>query len=232
MSKCTLNEVFFITYEDVIKSPSIEMLRLAITKYNDAYKNYIDFNRMNKYNTVDKFLHYFMIRNHKNIFKDLSTHKFDYEKTYSDLYTKHSSEILRDTPELYFSLSIRLLIKQKFVKEIYIWTEEYDENVRKDILQLFGDEKKINYICGDFKEAIKGTNNPVTTIVLNDILLSVDIFNDKDFMQNKNLLIASYKYNYINIENELRLKISSIDKIAAKNSFVYTIFKPIKYNTL
>jgi hypothetical protein len=208
------------------------MLRLAITKYNNAYKNFIDFNRLNKYNTLEKYLKYFITRNHKNVFKDLAIHEFNYDKTYSDLYRKHTTDILRDTPELYFSVSLKLLLKQKFIKEIYIWTEEYDVNVRKDILNLFGDDKKVNYICGNFRESIKNTPSPVTTIVLNDILLTVDIFNDKEFMKNKNLLLASYKYNYINIENELRLKISSLDKIAAKNNFIYTIFKPIKYNTL
>jgi hypothetical protein len=219
-------ETFFISYEDVIKSSAIKVLESILLKYSDTYKEFIDHTLLiNHAESYDAFVDFFIIREHSNIFDCLKKFDFDTLQAWKDIH-KRNENLYKESMELPFANSLYVMPKQKFTKMIYLWTEEYDERIHRDISESYG-FIKINYVVGPFEEAIMKVPD-ITCYVLNDINLIYPILL-RDKIKFTNIMLANYRYNMVmNEDKGFELKIPDISDLECVRAFKLLLFNPIR----
>lgn len=227
-------EVLFITYEDVIKTTKLYILKkLLEEEYKSCYKDFIDYSKIEGKNDND-LMGVITASTDINILKYLSISEFDYDVTYTDLLLTYP-ECIEKSKLLTFGESIHVLMKQSFLNHIYIYSKFYNENIEKDITNNYG-TTMISYVTGDFKEAVSSvpSENRITSFILNDINY-VQTLLDLDKVAYTNLLVANYGYNYkLNKDGIPILKIDKIDDLGKERIFKLGMFTPdnsATYNT-
>lgn len=218
------NECIFITYEDVIKTFKPYILqRLMSNDYRSNYEDFIDFSQINGA-TYDELLSFCTATRYKNVLQAIAKKDFDYDNTYIDLY--HSFDnIVKDSPTLLMGSNIPILLNQLFVKKIYIYTEEYDKRIIDDISYVYKDTTKMEYITGDFKEAVNSVKEQITSFILNDINLIHDLI-EINKISYTNVLVLDIGYNYNIADNyQISFKINNLDELSKEKVFKLGFFK-------
>lgn len=219
-------EVLFITYDDVIKSTKLFILKkLMEAEYRFGYKDYIDYKKIDS-KTDEELTAIITASPYKNILKLLATKLFDYDVTYTDLVMTYP-ESITSSKLLTFGDALFILMKQKFLSKVYMYTESYDENVHKDIDTIYG-MSKITYVTGDFKEVVQDINkeNKITSYIINDIDYLQQLI-DMNSVAYTNILIGNYGYNYKLNEDKIPiLKIDDIDTLKKEKIFKFGMFEP------
>lgn len=225
-------EVVFITYEDVIKTTKLYILKKLLNdkEFNTCYKDFIDFSKIE--NKDDSALSGIITAATKNnILEYLATSQFDYNLTYLDLIERFD-DIYDESKLLAIGNSIHVLLKQKFTKTIYIYTKAYDKRIHKNLNDIF-DMESIVYINGEFEEVIEDISKTekITSYILNDIDLLQKLI-DIDKVKFTSVLIANYGWNYkLNSEGIPILKIDDIDNISKEKVFKLGVFVPDNEST-
>lgn len=218
-------ETFFITYEDVIKSSYMLAIRDLINSQKD-YITRIDFNIFEHIKSPDDLKFFLLNRPYMNILKNISLQEFDFDAEWKKI-SKINPTLYENDKGLKIASSVSVLELQKFVKNIYIWTEDYDERIHKDITFNYKNGDIVKYVIGDFKEAINNIPG-ITCYILNDINL-ISTLIDINKVAYSTIMVANYKYNYIHSEEEmeLKLKLDATVELQQKNIFKMYMFDPM-----
>ena len=225
-SFATQKEIIFVMYEDIIKTTKFCILKKLLTdEFKNNYKNYINYSKIEGL-TDEQLMGVIFGASDINILKYLSTDLFDYDVTYIDLYLNYK-DILKESKLLSFGESILILLQQNFTSKIYIYTENYDENVYKDIYDTYKSEN-IVYTHGEFDEVVTEINksNKITSFVLNDITLINNLIKSNN-IEYTNVLVCNTGWNYTLDNNKrLVLKVNDIDTLSKENIFKLGLFEP------
>lgn len=222
------DEIFFISYHDVIKAPVINIMDAVLIQYRKQYENFIEMSLFNELKTGDELLTLLTHRPHYNIFRCFCNKEFDYDKAWSDIYHRNYKLIAECNP-ITIGTSLFIMLKQSFIPKVYVWTEEYDERIHHDLYATYG-SGKLAYVTGDFLECVNGLDN-ITCYILNDIEYLMRLLEVKEKLKLTNVLLGDYGYNYpINEEFGGRrdLKIENLYKVEEENCFKLNLFKPLK----
>lgn len=218
-------ETFFITYEDVIKSSYMLALKDLINSQKE-YLNLIDFDIFEHIKTPDELKFFLLNRPYENILKNINLKEFDFNSEWKKI-SKIDPELYENDKGLKIASTVSILELQKFVKNVYIWTEEYDERIHKDITHNYKNDEIVKYVIGDFKEAINNISD-ITCYILNDINFIPTLI-DISKVEYSTIMVANYKYNYVHSEEdmELKLKIGDTTELQQKNTFKLYMFDPM-----
>lgn len=208
-STFTNDDAIFIEYHDVLKCPWYVFLTLVHN--NGIMSEIFDMRSIAKYDK-DELYEWYTNREYRNIFANLPIRtdvieslKNDYGKDYNlkkwlDDTLNYELEEIPITVEANSDLNCMKIASyitqtKNLVKKIYVYTEEYNSNIEKDIDSIF--DMKANYVHGDFKEVLKNsgiTNN--STFIISDIKKIVDLDDAGILEYSSVLLVERYKYNY------------------------------------
>lgn len=200
------DEIIFITYDEVIRSPYPFLLDKINTDFREIYQSFLKTEMFERYD-IKQLLGFCSKRTDKDLFKYLSRFEFDYDTSLRDLKSRYI-ELYDESELLKIGESLFLLLTQKFTKKVYIYTEDYDIRVHLDIQKTYNDMERVSYIYGDFKEALQLAEG-VTNFIINDLDYLIDII-DSGKADYTTIMLASYGYNFVYNEDkediELRIK--------------------------
>jgi len=217
-----MDEVIFITYDEVIKNPYPILLLTILKKYKDIYKDYLKLELIDGMDLDDLYV-LCCQRHEKNIFRYLTKKEFDFDKALNDIYYKFN-DLFINTDLLPIGNSIHMLLTQKFTKKIYVYTKTYDKRIHLDLQLNFHDMTKINYVTGNLYDVLN-TLEGVTTYIFNDIMDVSYLIGDK--LNYSNILVANYGYNYTLDENKNMILRLNLSDIYNQYVFKFSTFIPI-----
>lgn len=218
------NEVMFIVYDGVIKTPIPYILKkLQEPEYVEGYHDVLDYSKFEG-RLDEQLLAVASRRLSKNILEYLATEEFDYKGTYDDLIMRFPN-IYNDSKLLSIGQSIYILLQQSFLQKIYIYSEYYDERIQNDISNSYKDLHNITYVSGNFKDVISKIPEKITTYIIDDIDLLSQLI-DMNKVAYSNVLLAKYGFNYkLDEESQLPiLKIDDIEKVGKDKIFKLATF--------
>lgn len=219
-------EVFFVSYEEVIKSPYPVILQTILTKYKDFYSNYLKLDDLVHYNFAN-LTRFCIQRTDVNLLEYIAKTEFDYEGTLLELKSRFSN-LYKISELLKFGQSLPILIAQRFTEKVYIYSPKYDPRIHLDIQTSLGTMDKIAYVAGNLAEAVSNLKHKVTAFVFNDIAQIVEVA-PTGKLKNSTVLLASYGYNYtLDSKGDLILKID-IEKMCREYGFEFVQFAPIDF---
>lgn len=219
------DEIIFIEYEEIIRSPYPLLLNLIAHQYRDSYK---DFLWMEEFESMDmKNLERLCVqRTKKNIFEYLAKTPFDYDKALKEFKDKFFN-LYNESPMLAIGENIAKFMTQKFTKQIYIHTEEYDTRVHLDIQETFNNMELVNYVTGPFDDVIQ-TLDGISCYILRDIE-KVPVIFDHQKGNYTEILLAAYGFNYKLDEKEDPVyKIDIQPFLTDETVFKFGTFQPVE----
>lgn len=191
--------------------------------YRTNYEDFIDFSQIRGKN-YNELLSFCTATRHKNILKSIAKKEFDYDATYKDLYYSFD-DIVKESPTLLIGSSLFILLDQLFVDKVYIYTETYDERIIDDVSFVYKNTSKMEYITGDFKEAVNSVNEKITSFILNDMSYINDLI-DINKIGYTNVLMLDIGYNYnIADDYQISFKIDNLDQLSKDHVFKLGFFK-------
>ncbi len=221
------DEVLFIDYNEVIKSPSLFMLKMIRDVLRDVYKDFIWVEFLDGKSDAELEL-YLLQRKNKNIFLDLAKKQFNFEKAYNDLYNKYDDMYVK-LNLLKIGTSIDFLSAQKFNKKIYFYSEVYDPRIEIDIKYSFKDASKIEYVYGNLCEVMEQITPP-TSFMLHDVW-TVPTLVQMGKTDLTDVLCARYTYNLrYNSELDEVEPVVLIENYLENSIFKFGLFSPINLN--
>lgn len=218
------DEIFFVEYKDVIKSPVPRLIEMFQTSYRDDVKDFIDMSRIDNLNENDR-LKLAIGRTDRNILKYLSNTFFDYDNVLKVLEDAHKELYMLSEPMIYTHV-IHTLMNYKFTKTVYIYSEEYDPKIEFDIHEQFyayGD--RVVYIAGGLKAVLESLETKPTVYVLSDIS-KMDTIISMGLQEYCEFMIAEYGYNYT-IKNGMLVLKGEYESIMQEKIFKFGSFSPI-----
>lgn len=218
----TRKEVFFICYHDIIKTAVPFILEKVRDEWKDDYKEYIDMSRIEN-KSREQLVMLSLNRIYDNVFEYLKIKDFDTEGTLNDIYNYYP-ELFKESDLLKIGRSLLMIMKEKFVEKIYIYTPTYDKRIHEDIQDTYGNMDLINYVVGDLEEVLKTITAP-TCFMVNDCMM-VDKLIELKKVQYTTILVPFCGFNTkLNLENKLpELKLDDIEDKALKNIFKFSMF--------
>lgn len=225
----SMNEIIFITYNNIIKCPSLFILNklLKDKSYYDAWKDYINYSKIEN-KSDEELMEMIYYSTKQNILEYLAIKEFDYDgslKTFIETY----DDMFDSLDELPINISMNMMFKRNFLKKLYIYTEEYSKNIGKDIFNIYGNNSNVIYCYGDFKNTIMKIHetDDITTYMLNDVLMINDLI-EIDKISNRIVMVVDSGWNLVKNENRLfpTLKIQNIDKLCVEKVFNLQTFRP------
>lgn len=203
------SEYLFIEYNDIIKAPSIRLLQLC--KLNPMLRDIMDFSIIDLLN-YEGLCEWYKYRKNRNPFKELMYNNINIsddeldEILYCELNTDYRFFDYSD--ELVFTKALNIIIRQKLVKNILIYSEKECANIKTDINNLFGTH--VFYKYGEFKNIIETIPND-TTFILSDIN-KVNIIKDNNKLNFSTIIIPNdYRYNKLNM-NDFKIDFVELNK--------------------
>lgn len=217
------SEIIFICYEDIIKTfkPFI-LQKLLLPEYRENYKEFIRYSMFENLSS-DQLYMLCAACPLSNILQFVAKKEFDYESTYMEL-VRRFDDIVENSKPLTVASNLVILLKQNFVKKIYIYSKYYDERIKNDIAKTYDNIDKMEYICGDFKSCVKDVPN-ITSLFINDLNYIYDLI-EIDKISYKSILVPDLGYNYIANENDEPIfKITNLEKLSKEKIFKLAWFK-------
>lgn len=185
-------DVVFIEYDEIIRSPHPFLLQQIIKHYQDNYRDFIwleEFIHMD-YNNLVRFC---IQRQDINVFKSIAKIEFDYDTAWKDLKNTFV-DLYMNAPLLPMGDAVVQMMAQKSFKKIFIHTEEYDRRIHHDIQETFQDLSRVTYVTGPFKEVI-GNMDHIDGFILRDLRHVDDIF-EKNKGEFTNIVVGKFGFNY------------------------------------
>ena len=137
-----------IYYDGIIKSGDHFILKTIYNNFYDKFKEYIQIpSDVNN----DNFIYFLYSRGEENIFKWLSIKEFDYEENYNYFKSKYLNMYLDSKPLAIYN-NLKEFAGGYCVKNLVIYSNEYDKRIEFDIRSLFHKtpyENKVIYATGD-----------------------------------------------------------------------------------
>lgn len=215
-------ERIFVQYKDVVKSPYPLLLNQIVSRFRSTYDEYLYLDGVQDLD-MNNLTRLCIQRTDKNIFEYLAKKEFDYDTALKDIESKFAN-LYRESEPLSIGRSLGTLKHQKFTEKIFVYTEEYDARIHKDIQDMYHDLDKVTYITGDFVEIIKDLN--ITCYILSDVNYIRPIFHEKQ-QDYTNILLGTYGYNYLDSDSEeLKFKVDIESLFEGNNIFKFATFAP------
>lgn len=231
------SEYVFIQYHDIIKSYKPYLLKklLYTPEYREGYDGVLNFKLFEDYSD-NQLLGLSMRSLNKNILEYLAIDQFDYDASLAGLYedTEDFPDMFSESNLLKIGQAVFSLLKQDYVQKIYVHSNIYDDRIHKDLIDTYGDMKKITYVNGDFIDAVKSIPEKITTYIINDVRC-IDLLIDNSLISYSNVLIADAGWNYKqNEDNKIVLKCDHIDDKSKEYIFkagTFIVDSDIVYST-
>lgn len=189
------DEVFFISYTDIVKSIYPYLLKKISTELVDDFKDLLKLESFSKYDEKNLLTLAYQ-RPHPNMLEYLAKEEFDYNQALFNLVDIYP-EVYNKSELLSIGANIEIFMKEKFIKKIYIYSEVYDPRIHYDIQSMYKDMEIVQYAYGPLTDVLDKLESRPTTFFLNDIDYAIELFSDKKYSEFTNILIADYNYNYI-----------------------------------
>lgn len=218
-------EIIFIEYKDIVKSPVPRLIEMFATTYKDDVKDFIDISRIENLNEKDIW-RLMAGRTDKNILKFLSTKSFDYDNVLNILENHHKELYMLSEP-LGFLQAIHTLMEHKFTKVIYFYTEEYDPRIEFDVMEqfsIYGD--RTVYISGNLESVLESMEEKPTVYVFSDVD-KVGTVIDMGLQEYCEFMVAEYGYNYY-IKSGYLVMRGDYDELMKEKIFKFGTFAPIQ----
>lgn len=187
-------EVFFINYEEIIKSPYPFILDKIKTDMLELYKDVIHIDKISEL-TMKSLLTLCYYRDTKNVLEYLAKDEFDFVKTLNVLMSNYP-ELYDLSEPLAMHNTVKLFLGEKFTKHIYIHSDAYDERIAYDIKKTFKNADLVTYVYGPMGKVLENLPMRPTSYFLNDIEHIHDIVKAKDLIEYSNIFIADYPHNF------------------------------------
>lgn len=215
-------EIIFICYEDILKSSYTFLLKKIRDELLPYYKAFI--HTSNIENVSDKHLTSLaMQRTTNNLIDYLAIAKFDTKDAWEELRNRYKN-MYKESPNSKIHGQIDFLSVQKFVQNIYIYTEKYDKRVEECIAYDFKDISKIHYVSGAFQLVLDNIPQP-TTFMLNDIKM-INTIKSKNKLEFTEILLPVTGINMeINHLGKLAPKLD-LDILCKENNCKIGMFMP------
>lgn len=220
----TRTENILIEYEDIIKSSNIGLLKMIKSTYRDDIKDFIFIDQIDNI-TEDKLEIFSTARLEKNILHALKKTPFDYDFVFKTLIDS-KVDLYANMEPLMFADVVNVLLSQKFVKNVYIYSKRNDPRIECDIAILFNGSEKVNYVSGEFNDVIDALED-ITLYVLSDIDKVGQIIS-KNKQEYCEFMIAEYGYNYTEEGGIIKLK-GGYENLQEDKIFKMGTFSPIKF---
>ncbi len=186
------DEVWFVDYDGILEDSNQFMLYKV---FNDLYDHYSTFLDIEKYkgSSMETCLTYASLLTERNFMFALSKKEFDYEQAYIELYDYYE-DMYEQCEKLLFNLAITKTINKPFCKKIYIYSRFKDIRIEKDIIDRFGNDKKLVYCYGNIEEIINEIPDKLTSFFITqyDTLYDISRYKKLDYSE---ILLADYMYN-------------------------------------
>lgn len=215
-------EIIFIMYDDVIKSPYPALLNNILNQYHDFYSKFLDLDKLNGYD-MNNIIRLCVQRTEFNLFQYLAKTKFNFDKSLKDFSSRFDT-LYKDSSLLTIGESLHVVMSQKFTQKVYFFSHEYDPRIHKDIQLTFGENKKITYLAGDMVDAINNTPG-INSFILNyyDDIEKICTTNK---IKGSNVLLARYGYNFsLNEDGILDFRVDT-NRLQKEYGFKFASFIP------
>lgn len=221
-----IDEVIFVEYFDIIKSPLPVLLTQLPKHFKKTLDKFIDFSKIEN-KTNDELLELVNMRPCKNIIEYLAIKEFDYEKIEEDLINQYS-DIFINSKLLSIGESLSaMLIHHKFVRDIYVYTEKYDSRIHYDIQNIFNNNKKVHYVTGKKEDVFKDIKG-INSFFLSDIE-DIGLLQKMNLLKYTNILVPLYGYNLkINKDGNVELKYDISTEMMIEHTFKFAMFPPFQ----
>lgn len=222
----TIDEIIFVDYYDIIKSPLPVLLTQLPKHFKKQLESFIDFSKIEN-KTNDELLELVNMRPCKNVIEYLAIKEFDYEKIQEDLINQYT-DIFINSKLLSIGESLTaMLIYQKFIKDVYVYTEKYDERIHYDIQSVFNHNKKVHYITGKKEDIFKDIKG-ITSFFLSDIE-DIDLLQKMNLLPYTNIIVPLYGYNLkIGEDGNVELKSNISTEMMIEHTFKFAMFPPFQ----
>lgn len=189
-------EVVFITFDDVVKSPFLNIMKALIDDAEEL-EEYFDIDDIPEKD--DDILAWLSIRENYNPLEDVALYE-DISENFLDALNAYCGEGLYDGPLLEIGKNVENLVVQAVVKEVLLYTPIYDIRVEKCIEETFAN-KKPKYVYGEFSDIVK--QHKPTTFILNNIEYLNALYVDNiDLLKYSNVLLSKHRFNFILKDDE------------------------------
>lgn len=217
-------EVIFIEYIGIIKNPFPFVLKKICEEWKMTLGNYVDLSKIiNK--DISQLLYLSIKSTEKNVLKYIAKRPFDSDSIFNQVYNKYDN-LYAESEMLSIGMSLQILLRQNFIKKVYIYTADYDKRIHLDLADNYPKDK-ISYITGEDKlRVIKEIKDEITSYITTDISL-VDKLISIDKISYSSVLVASYGYNLrLGKAGSLELKIDDVEDKVNKYTFKLASFVP------
>lgn len=217
------DEFILMEYKDIIKCPSVGILQLIKKEYMNDMNDLIDTRKLDRMD-FKNIQRYCIERPCKNILDYIKITDFNTDDIYNALY-KSCNNLYKDLPLMVMGEAVFVLASQKFTKKIYIFSEEYDEKIEKDIKNVFHDQKKVYYVAGSLENILNQVEKPTSYMFSNiDNVQKVLDLNKQEYSE---ILVAQYGYNYMVKNGIIRIK-GEYEELMPTKHFKIASFTPLK----
>lgn len=227
------DEIFFVTYRDVIRSPyPIIMQRIqqskTLQKALDAVVHlpFLDYTNPASLETFAFQRQQFLLFDYLKKDEDLDVRRLEDELLfrYTDIYEKSNLLAIGE--------SLKMALTEDFVKQIYIYSETYDPRIHADIQVTYEDMSRVSYVTGeDLGAVLDALPVKPTAFFINDIDYIIDLTKKPETLDYTHLFLADYRYNLVRSDDGLvdyRFELTDYleDRIVR-----FSIFKPIAFTS-
>ena len=213
-SKC-----IFIEYYDVIKVPWF--ILLSSLGNSSRLREIVDISPIYGLNNSALY-EWYVNRTDRNFFKCFKTNTpdgFDLDELLHTL--SYNEAFYTDYSEINFSDVLLYLITSKMVKDVKIYTEDYNEHVEHDLRLNWGDE--VEYVYGDLKEVLEDIPDD-STYIFSDIFKLITLDECGKLPYSSICVAGDYDYNYTYDENGIRKLAVNVDYLIENNVFKISYF--------
>lgn len=198
------DEVFFISYDEIIRSPYPFILhKLNTTSLGASLSDYLDLDKIKPFN-FNNLLAYTFQREHVNVLEDFKKTEFDVNTTLAQLKERYV-ELYQQSPLLSIGKSMFMFLKEEFIKKIYIYSETYDERIAYDIFRTYGASDKLQYAYGPLEEVIPQLAERPTSYFFSNIDDLFTFADKPEWYEYCQFFMADYRFNYVDTEDSVDL---------------------------
>lgn len=214
MGLITSRDTVFITFDDVIKTPYLKILKF-IKKGEEIFKEFLYVDAIPE--NDGKIMTWLLVRGDVNpiSYLALEPDEIDNDSLLDALKTEIGKQLYTEDDYLKIGLSLPVMLTQKGIEKVVIYTPEYDSRVEKEISGLCTPttKNKVVYEYGEFTEVIQ--RHTFTSFILNDIwLLNIMYAECKEKLYETAILLTNHAYNFTIVEEAKDENDISVEKLA------------------
>lgn len=187
-----------IHYDNCIKTGDIFLLRQIKNNFAEKFKEFLNMDILNLLDNDENFPALLFARNEINPLKWLAIKEFDYDANYNFFKSKYKEMYVKgDSFDL--AVDVNEFMKSYFIKNIYFYSEKYDNRIDFDYQFTYNQNPKLSYITGDMESSIEKFNIKAVFYPYNDEKLRSLARKHRDII----FSVPNYGFN---MENGYRLK--------------------------